>query len=89
MMPDDFWHQTPLHFQYVMKGVRKRLEAQNEANTALAWQSAAFTGAASVGKLKPLREYLRKPPRKMSNAEMLANMRILAMRNNRKFGKET
>lgn len=69
--PDAFWHQTPLHLQLAMQGVRKRLVAENEAETRVAWTTAAFSGAAQAGKLKPLRNYLRKA-RRQTPQEMLA-----------------
>ena len=70
-----------------MAGVRKRLEQQQEDATALAWQVAAMNAAAkSRGGLKPLRHYVAKAPRKMTPAEMLANMRIIAQRVNRREG---
>ncbi len=82
--PDNFWHQTPLHFQVIMRGIRKRLEQQAESDLANSWTTAALTGATqSKGGLKPLKHYLRKPGRRMSNTEMLANMRMLADRANR------
>lgn len=84
--PDAFWHQTPLHFQIVMAGVRERNKAKGEVNVALAWQTAAFAlqGQSKSG-LKPLRHYLQKPARRMSEAEMLGNMKLIASRVNRKM----
>lgn len=62
-----------------MRGTRRRLKAEAEDRIALAWQTGAFSGAAqSKGGLKPLNHYLKRPPRKMSSAEMLANMKTLA-----------
>jgi hypothetical protein len=84
--PDAFYIQTPRHFQLAMQGVRARLESEADARLSLAWSTGAFSGAASAGKLKPLRHYIKKPPRKMSAKEMLANMNMLATRVNRKFG---
>ena len=57
--PDDFWHQTPLHFQLVMRGVRKRLEIEANGRTALAYETGAFSGLASNGKLKAFKHYQR------------------------------
>lgn len=69
-----------------MVGVRARLEREAEALIEQAWHTANFTaGTQSKAGLKPLRHYLKKAPRKMGNTEMLANMKILAMRANRKF----
>jgi hypothetical protein len=84
--PDAFWPQSPRTFQLSMRGVRKRLFSQAENDLSLAWHVGAFSGAAGAGKLKPLRHYIKKPPRKMNPKEMLANMQMLAMRVNRKFG---
>lgn len=83
--PDTFYSQTPRHFQLAMEGVRKRLESEAETRLANAWSTGAFSGAANNGKLKPLKHYLRKPARKMDPREMLANMKLLASRVNRKF----
>lgn len=79
-----FWHQTPYHFQMVMDGIRKRLTLEHEARTQHAYEIGAFSGLAHHGKLKPLKTYIGSQSRKMSNQEMLANMRILAQRANRK-----
>ncbi len=82
--PDPFWEQTPRHFQLIMEGVRKRMKFDADARTSLAYESGAFAGLAQAGKLKALKHYLKKQPTgKMSNQEMLANMRILAQRANR------
>lgn len=72
LSPDDFWHQTPRHFQLVMQGVRKRLETESQERTRHAWETAAFVSAASAGKLKPLRKYLRQPDQRQQPREMLA-----------------
>lgn len=83
--PDAFWHQTPRHLQLVMQGVRKRMELEAESRTAQAYETGAFSGLASAGKLKAFKHYAPKPERKMSAAEMLANMKILASRANKEF----
>lgn len=72
--PETFYEQTPRHFQLAMEAVRKRLERDMEAQLTMAWNNAAFTGAAQAGKLKPLRNYLRKAPAAQKPAEMLAAM---------------
>ena len=72
-----------------MQGLRQRLEAEAEASLSQAFHAGLFAALAQNGKLKPLNQYLKKPPRKMSSAEMLANMRILADRANRQFNKGT
>jgi hypothetical protein len=49
--PETFWQQTERSFSNALAGAaRHRIK--------LAWQIAAFTGAASVGKLKAPDEYL-------------------------------
>jgi hypothetical protein len=82
--PDMFWHQTPYHFQMVMGGVRKKMKSDADSEMSLAYHSGLFAAIAQSGKIKPLKHYLRSEPRKMSAKEMLANMRILAQRANRK-----
>ncbi len=80
---DAFWQQTPRSFQFAMRGIRRRMKADAENRTAQAWQTAAFVGSTqSKGGLKPLSHYLKRPAIKMSDAEMLANMRALAARVN-------
>lgn len=84
---DTFWDLPPRHFQHVMRGVRKRLKAEHEASVTQAWQTGAFTGATqSKGGLKSLDHYLKRPPRKMTHAEMMANMEALAAMQAGKFG---
>lgn len=55
--PDDFWQQTPRHYQLVMRGVRKRLENEREQREILAHETGAFSGLAHHGKLKALSHY--------------------------------
>lgn len=70
-----------------MRAARKRLKAEVEDRTTQAWQTAAFTGATqSKSGLKPLDHYLKRPPRQMSHAEMLANMEALVGITAGKFG---
>lgn len=66
-----------------MRASRKRFSAEADARVAQSWQTGMFAALAQNGKLKKLDHYLKKSPRKMSSAEMLANMRILAQRANR------
>ncbi len=82
--PDPFWEQTPRHFQLVMEGVRKKMKSEADSEMSLAYHSGLFAAIAQSGKIKPLKHYLRSPTQPMSNKEMLANMRILAQRANRK-----
>jgi hypothetical protein len=84
--PDSFWQQSPATFQACMDGARKRLISEGEASLSQSWHTGAFTAAAQAGKLKPLARYIKKPPRKMDVREMLANMKLIASRVNRKFG---
>jgi len=67
-----------------MDGAAERMKADSDNRTAQAYESGLFGAIAQGGKLKPLKHYLRTEPRKMSPKEMLANMRILAARANRK-----
>lgn len=71
-VPDEFWHQTPLHFQIAMKAVRKRLEGEAEYRMAQAWTTAALSAVAQNGKLKPLKHYLAKQTKPQGPREMLA-----------------
>jgi hypothetical protein len=73
--PDNFWHQTPDTFGLTMKGVRKRMERESDAQITLAWQTGAFAASAQAGKLKPLRSYIRKPGPVQKPSEMLAHLR--------------
>lgn len=73
--PDNFWHQTPDTFGLAMKGVRRRMERESDAQVALAWQTGAFAAAAQAGKLKPLRHYIRKPGPVQKPSEMLSILR--------------
>jgi hypothetical protein len=82
--PDSFWQQTPATFQACMDGAGQRLKYEAEERISMAWHTGAFSAQAQAGKLKPLRHFNR--PRRMSNKEMLANMKMLAARTNRKFG---
>jgi hypothetical protein len=82
--PDSFWDQTPATFQAVMQGAVKRAERDAEGQIAHAYHTALFNaGTKTKAGLKPLAHYLRKPGRKMSSKEMLANMKMLAARANR------
>lgn len=78
--PDDFWHQTPLHFQIAMKAVRRRLENEADQRLATSWTTAALSGSAQNGKLKPLKHYLRKPTKAQTPRDMLAA--LMAHKNN-------
>ncbi|RRH71993.1 hypothetical protein [Falsigemmobacter faecalis] len=49
--PDGFWQLTPRLFSALMRGARGRIELQIDLQNRLAWQTAALSGAAFVGKL--------------------------------------
>lgn len=49
--PETFWQQTERSFSNALLGAARR-------DIRTAWQSAIFTGAASVGKLRDIDEYL-------------------------------
>lgn len=73
--PDAFWQQTPASFQLAMRGVRKRMEREADAQVALAWSMAAMSAAAQNNKLKPLKHYLQKRSKPQTAKEMLAVFR--------------
>lgn len=81
--PDSFWQQTPTHYQFAMEGVRKRLEAEADARTALAYETGAFGGLAYHGKLKPFTHYKR-GRRAQTPKEMLDVIKTLGSKSNMK-----
>jgi hypothetical protein len=81
--PETFYPQTPLHFQLAMKGVRKRMEGEAQARTALAYESGAFAGLAHHGKLKALKHYTRKAAQ--TPREMASLIQSLGARSNMKI----
>jgi hypothetical protein len=82
--PDTFWPQTPRNFQLAMKGVRRKLEGEAQARTALAYESGAFAGLAQAGKLKRLEHYTRKS-KAQTPREMAAIIQSLGARSNMKI----
>lgn len=82
--PDTFYSQTPRHFQLAMRGVRKRMETEAQARTALAYESGAFAGLAHHGKLKALKHYTRQN-RAQSPREMATLIQSLGARSNMKI----
>ena len=52
--------ESPRSFVNAMDGAARAAERQLDRDIALAWHTAAFSGAASVGKLKDLSEYRRR-----------------------------
>lgn len=73
--PDTFWPQTERSFSNALAGAaRHRIK--------MAWQIAAMTGAASVGKLKPVDDYLPSdhPVGTPGAMKMLGYMRSLQRR---------
>lgn len=67
--PLAFWRQTERSFANALAGAAK-------ARLSLAWQVAALTGAASVGKLKPLDDYLAslEPEQTYNDAMLLSGL---------------
>lgn len=67
--PLAFWQQTERSFANALAGAAK-------ARLTLAWQTAVLTGAASVGKLKPLDDYLSEmePEQTTNNAALLSGL---------------
>lgn len=84
LRPDDFWQQTPRHFQLIMRGDRKRLEQEAQARTAQAYEAGAFAGLAHHGKLKALKHYTGKP-RAQTPREMAAMIQSLGAKSNMKI----
>lgn len=72
--PDTFFLQTHRTFTAALRGRRSRDSLQAKRDTANAWNIAAFSGAASVGKLKPLSHYLSDPDqdRRTKSAQAIA-----------------
>lgn len=67
-----------------MDGALKRAEREAEMAISQAYHTALFNaGTKTKTGLKPLAHYLRKQGTKMSNKQMLGNMRALAARVNR------
>lgn len=60
-----------------MEGAALAAERQFERDLLLAWHTAAFNGAASVGKLKPLAEYRGRSKQAQTPAQMLGALRVL------------
>lgn len=74
--PDAFWHQTPLHFQILMRGVRKRLKVEADDRLAQAWHTGAFTGATQSKRgLKPLPHYLREKKANTNPGDVIAALK--------------
>ena len=63
-----------------MEAKARAAKRQGENEIAVAWYTAAFTGAASAGKLKALDHYVKKPKRAQTPEEMLAVFREFAAR---------
>lgn len=60
----------------MLAGFRRRLEREDEDRLHLAWETAALTGAAMAGKLKPFKHYRqRRNGGRQSPREMLAALR--------------
>ena len=76
LQPDSFWEQTPATFDAIMRGAMARIKADMRGRVADAWNNAAFTAAASAGKLRPLNTYLD-PPKRIEGAGVLDGVRRL------------
>ena len=63
-----------------MEGAARAAKRKHEGETALAWQTAAFSAAAQAGKLKDLGHYISMPKRKQTPDEMLAVFKTIAER---------
>lgn len=83
--PDDFWHQTPLHLQLVMRGVRKRLEQEAESRSAQAYETGAFGGLAHHGKLKAFSHYRGENTKARTPQEMLKMLQSMGSGSNMKI----
>jgi len=72
--PDTFFQQTHRTLTAALRGRRARDTLEAKRDLAAAWNTAAFTGAASVGKLKPLSQYLSDPEqdRRTKSAQAIA-----------------
>lgn len=58
-----------------MDGAALAAKRKYESEVAVAWHTANFTAAASVGKLQKLDHYLAKPKKAQTTEEMLAVFR--------------
>lgn len=81
LSPDDFWHQTPLHFQLAMKGERERREDEQKAQSFMAYQAGVFSALAAKGKLKAF-EYYMKPQSAQTPQEMVAMLQSMGGKSN-------
>lgn len=86
--PDTFWHQTPQGFQLAMRGVRKRMESEAQARTALAYETGAFSGLGYHGKLKALKHYTGKG-KAQTPREMATVIQALGAKSNMKIRRIT
>lgn len=82
--PDNFYEQTPGHFQLAMEGVRNRLEAEMETRMFASYQSGAFAGLAHHGKLKSYKHYQGQRDAAQEPREMLAMLKSMGARSNMK-----
>lgn len=60
-----------------MEGAARAAERQFDRDLSLAWHTAAFSGAAQAGKLKPLEKYRVKPQKVQTPDEMLNTLMVL------------
>jgi hypothetical protein len=84
---DEYWRQTPRTLVLALDGFRAECRRQSDLATAGAWYGEMF---ARQKKLKPLKEYLTKPPergaRMQRPEEMLAILKGLPGVKVRKVG---
>jgi hypothetical protein len=75
--PEAFWTQTPVSFDAVLSGVKRRIERDVESDLWRAYTVASLSAVASAGKLKPFQHYLRKvrPAVAQTPQEMLEALR--------------
>jgi hypothetical protein len=70
--PGLFLEQTSATFAASLRGRAKSINDRSERDIALAWHTAAFSGAAQAGKLKKLSTYISKPPVQAQTADEVA-----------------
>lgn len=76
--PDSYWRQTPRTLALALDGFRAECRRQSDLAIATGWYGESF---ARTKRLKALKEYLAKPPKrgsaKQKPAEMLAVLKGL------------
>lgn len=59
--PDRFWTLTPRLFVIHMRAARQRVSLEIEMRNRQSWNTAALTGGAMAGKLKPYEQVFGRP----------------------------